>query len=71
MPVAISILLFVFGVFCVVKPGWVGEIDRYQKSVGTTRRPEEIEFNEGQYTFIQLVGFFIAIAGFFITFQLL
>ncbi|MCL9817017.1 hypothetical protein [Natronocalculus amylovorans] len=46
-----------------MKPEWIVMIDRRQKAAGTTRRSEEIEFTDGHYVFIQVVGFFIGVFG--------
>ena len=63
MMTIVPAFLLLFGIICVVKPEWIVMNDRRQKAAGTTRRSEEIEFTDGHYVFIQVVGFFIGVFG--------
>ncbi len=71
MELVVAILLTMFGAVSVVKPRWIAAIDRRQKAAGTTRHPEDIEFSDGHYGFIQIVGFFIGAFGLIVTLRLL
>jgi hypothetical protein len=59
----VPVLLLAVGITAVVKPGWVGAIDRRQKATGTTRRPGEVELSDSYYVVVRLVGGGLAVFG--------
>lgn len=55
-------LLLAFGVLWMLKPDALDIIDRYQKSLGTTR-PSEVETSDRYYLFVRILGFGLAVIG--------
>ncbi len=57
------LLLLGYGLVSVLKPEWMMAIHRWQKAVGTTNRPEDIEPSDGAYLLNYLAGVFFLLFG--------
>jgi hypothetical protein len=55
----VPVLLLVFGIVAVVKPGWVAAIDCRQKAAGTSRKPSDVEMSETYHVVVRIadIGF--------------
>jgi len=52
----VPVVVFVIGLVALVKPEWVANIDRKQKSLGTNRSPNTVEMSETYYLVVRIVG---------------